>query len=132
MKHITTIENLRNAIQQLEVERATSASLLKEQFRQTCESFKPVNLLFSVVRGALSTPHLIDDTFVTVVGLAAGSLTRKIVVGKSDNNLLEKIGKIMGNGITNLVAQHPETIKAIGRYIFSFFSTKREANSDNQ
>jgi len=132
MKIITSTDTLRSAIQLLEVERTTSGELFKEQFFQTYESFKPVNLLRGVVKDILSAPHLTEDVLGATVGLAAGYLTKKIIVGKSDDNIRNLVGSVLGNGVTNLVAQHPEMIKAIFRYIISIFSTKTEENTDNQ
>lgn len=132
MKNITSTDNLRDAIQLLEVERTTSGELFKEQFFQTYESFKPVNLLRGVVKDILTTPQLTDDVLGATVGLAAGYLTKKIIVGKSTDEIRILVGSVLGNGVTNLVAQHPETIKAIFRYIISIFSTNKKEHSDNQ
>jgi len=129
MEKITSTNNLRNAILLLEAERAESGALLKENFYQTYERFKPVNLIRSAVRDVISAPQLTDDVLGATVGLAAGYLTKKVIGGKEDGTR-RLIGSILGNGVTNLVAQHPESIKSIGKFVVSIFSQK-STNSEN-
>lgn len=123
MEKITSTNNLRNAILLLEAERADSGALLKEKFNQTYESFKPVNLLRSAVKDMVSTPQLTDNVLGATVGLAAGYLTKKVIGGKDDGTR-QLVGSILGNSVTNMVAQHPESIKSFGKFVFSLFSPK--------
>jgi hypothetical protein len=54
MQNITSIAELKNAIQLLEVKQADKGQLLKEQFFLTFESLKPANLLRSTVNDIAS------------------------------------------------------------------------------
>ncbi|MFA6923483.1 MAG: hypothetical protein WC223_04435 [Bacteroidales bacterium] len=129
MQEITTISGLKNAIQLLEVEQAANEHLLKEQFHHTYESLKPVNILKSTLHDIASSPYLINNILGTTTGLATGYLTKKIAVGSSKNIFRKLIGSVLQFGVTNVVAQHPDTIKSIAQFIFQNIFNKKETNS---
>jgi len=129
MGNITSSIGLKNNIQLLEIEQAILGQQLKEQFFITYESFKPANLLRNTFREVISSPHLIDDILGTAVGLATGFVSKKIVIGASGNLIRKLLGSITQLGVTTVVAQHPDTIKSIGQFIFQhiFRNKKTEA-----
>ena len=129
MGNITSSIGLKNNIQLLEIEQAILGQQLKEQFFITYESFKPANLLRNTFREVISSPHLIDDILGTAVGLATGFVSKKIVIGASGNLIRRLLGSITQLGVTTVVAQHPDTIKSIGQFIFQhiFRNKKTEA-----
>jgi hypothetical protein len=126
MQNITSIAGLRDAIQLLEIERAKKGILLKEQFYLTYESLKPVNLLKNTLKEIFLSPNLIDNFLGTIIGLGSGYLSKKIVVGGSGNIIKKLLGSILQFGVTNMVAQHPDGIKALGQLIFQRIFSKRE------
>lgn len=130
MQNITSLEELRNGIEFLEAEQAVKAQVLKEQFFLTYESLKPINLLRSSMKEMVSSPDLIDDLLGTVTGLLTGFLSKKILVGKSGNLIRKLIGSIMQFGVTNVVSQHPDIIKSIGKFIVSLLFRKKESESE--
>jgi hypothetical protein len=125
MENITSTAGLKNAIQLLEVEQALNGQLLKEQFYFIYESFKPVNLLKSTLKDITSSPFLIDNILGTAMGLATGSLSKKMFIGASGNMFRKLIGSILQVGITNVVARHPDTIKSFGQFIFQHILRKK-------
>ena len=129
MENITSSADLKNSIQLLIIEQAILGQQLKEQFFITYESFKPANLLRNTFREVISSPHLIDDILGTAVGLATGFVSKKIVIGASGNLIRKLLGSITQLGVTTVVAQHPDTIKSIGQFIFQhiFRNKKTEA-----
>jgi len=126
MENITTAIELKNAIQRLKVEQAISGQLLKEQFYFAYESIKPVNLIRNTLHEVVSSPHLIDNILGLAVGLASGYVSRIAVVGFSGNLIKKLFGSVLQLGVTNTVAQHPDTIKSIGQYIFQHILRKKE------
>ncbi len=125
MENITSTAGLKNAIQLLEVEQALNGQLLKEQFYFIYESFKPVNLLKSTLKDITSSPFLIDNILGTAMGLATGSLSKKIFIGASGNIIRRLIGSVLQLGVTNVVARHPDTIKSFGQFIFQHILRKK-------
>ena len=131
MQKITPTDELKNAIQLLEVEQAANWQLLKEQLHLSFESLKPVNILKSTLKEVASSPYLIDNIIGNAVGLATGYLSKKIVIGASGNIFRKLFGFVLQFGVTNFVAQHPDAIKSIGQFILQHVFQKKEMNSEN-
>jgi len=131
MQKITPTDELKNAIQLLEVEQAAKWQVLKEQFHLSYESLKPVNLFKSTLNEVASSPYLIDNIIGNAVGLATGYLSKKIVIGASGNIFRKLFGFILQFGVTNFVAQHPDAIKSIGQFILQHIFRRKEMNSEN-
>jgi len=130
MQNITSIAELKNAIQILEVEQNLQGKLLKEHFLLAYESLKPVNLLKSTMNDITKSPYLVDNIIGTAIGLATGYLSKKIFIGASANKIRKLIGSIMQYGITNVVAQNSDAIKSFGRSLFQQFFHKKEKNTE--
>jgi hypothetical protein len=130
MQNITSIAELKNAIQLSEAEHTLKGKLVKEQFYLTYESFKPVNLLTNTLNDIAKSPYLVDNILGTAMGLATGYLSKKVFIGASGNKFKRLIGTILQFGITNVVAQNSETIKSFGRSLFQHFSRKKEINPE--
>jgi hypothetical protein len=130
MQNITSIIELKDAIQLLEVEQAIKRQLLKEQFRITHESLKPINILRSTVKDIISSPSLPGNILGATIGLASGYLTKKIAVGFSGNIFRKLFGSLLQFGVTNVVAQHPDAIKSFGKFIIQHLAQKKETNTN--
>jgi F0F1-type ATP synthase assembly protein I len=130
MQEITSIAGLRNAILQLESEQEISKQLLKEQFYITYENLKPIALLKSAIKDISSSPYLVDNLSGTLMGLASGYLTKKMVVGSSGNLIRKLIGSVLQFGVTNVVAQHSNIITSVGKAVLQHFIPKNESNPD--
>jgi len=130
MQNITTSDDLKNAIQLLEVEQTLKGTQLKEQFFLTYESFKPVNLITSTLSDIAKSPFLIENILGTVMGLATGYMSKTLFIGSSGNKLRKLLGTVLQFGITNVVAQNSDTIKSFGRSLFHNIFHKREKNTE--
>ena len=129
MQNITSTISLKNRIQALEIEQVAMGQLLKDQLSLTYESLKPVNLLKGALNDISSSPYLIDNILGTAMGIASGFLTNKVFVGRSGSLIRNLLGSILQFGVTNVVAQHPGTIKSLGQVIMQYFLHKRVPNS---
>ena len=129
MQEINSETDLNVAIFQLEIKQAEEAKLLKEQFFQTYESIKPANLFRNTMNDVASSPYLIDNIIGTAIGLGTGYISRKIIIGASGNIFKRLFGSVIQFGITNIVAQHPNTVKSIGEFIFNHVIHKKEMNA---
>jgi hypothetical protein len=130
MQNISSTTGLRNAIQLLEVDQGIKGQLLKDQFYIVYESLKPVNFLKNTLHDISSSPNLIDNILGTSMGIASGFLTNKIFVGRSGSIIRNLLGSVLQFGVTNVVAQHPETIKSLGEVIMQFILRKKGVNSE--
>jgi hypothetical protein len=130
MQNIISVATLKNAIQLLEVEQGVKGQLLKDQFYLTYESLRPVNLLKHALHDISSSPYLIDNILSTAVGIVSGFLTNKIFIGRSGSMVRNLLGSILQFGVTNVVAQHPETIKSLGDVIMQFILPRKGVKSE--
>jgi len=129
MQTITSITDLKTAIQVLEFEQEIKKQKLNDQLLLIHESLKPVNLIKSTLSEVASSPYLIDNMLGASVGLASGYLSRKLVVSGSHNIFRKLLGSVIQFGVTNVVAQNTDPIKSIGQYIFQHFLRKKENKS---
>jgi hypothetical protein len=68
----------------------------------------------------------------SAIGVASGFLTRKVFVGSSGNLIRKLLGSIIQFGVTNVVAQHPESVKSLGQVILKFLLPRKGTNSIKQ
>lgn len=106
MKTITSVEELKDAIQLLEFDRAIKEQVLKEQIAFAFESLKPANLIKSTMHEITSSPYLLENILGTAVGLVSGFISKKIATGRSGNLIRNILGTILQFGVTNTVARH--------------------------
>ncbi len=132
MASITNSIELKGAIAMLEVEQLIKGQELREQFHITVESLKPVNFIENTIREVSSSPFIGKSLLGTAFGMAAGFLTKKVSVGKSGNVFRNLMGMFLEHGITNLIAQHPETIKKFGAFLFEKIQNKRESMDEEK
>jgi hypothetical protein len=119
---------LKIEIQRLENELLLKGQLLKDQFKQTYLIFKPASLIKNTLKDITSSPYLLENILVSILGLASGYVTRKIVTGRSSNIFRKMIGSVVQFGVTNLVALHPEAVTSLSQSIIHRINGKKEAN----
>jgi hypothetical protein len=115
---INSESTLKLAILQLEERQKKEGEMLKSQFHIVYESLKPVNLIRSTLKEASSSPELKTDLVNTSIGVAAGYVSKLLVQGLSANPLRKLLGSLFMFGVTNLVNNNPETVKAIRNKVF--------------
>jgi hypothetical protein len=130
MQTISSISELKNAIQLLESEQTIKGQVLKKQFLLVYESFKPVNIITSTLNDIAKSPFLIDNMAGTAIGLFSGFLTKKIFIGNSGGIIRKLLGSLLQFGVTNVVAQNSGLIKSLGQFIFQRLISKNEEISE--
>jgi hypothetical protein len=130
MKKISPTVQLSEAILLLEADHAIKGQILKDQFLVTYESLKPINLIKSTLKEIATSPIIGDNVLGSIMGLATGYLSKKIVVGGSANPFRKLFGTLLQFGIANTVAKHPEIIRMVGQYIAQFIRHRNEFNSE--
>jgi len=129
MEPITSTAGLKMAIQRLEVEQELKRQNLQDQFYDTVENLKPINILKRAINHMSDSPFLIENILGNAVGLIFGFISKKIVIGTSANIFRKLIGSIVQISISNSVKQHPETIKSIVQFIFQHLFRQKAMNS---
>jgi len=125
MENMTSTARLKEAIELLEDEQTVKWQRLKEQFYTAYETLKPVNLFKSTLNDITSSPYLIDNIIGTTLSLATGYFSKRMIVGTSVNRVRKLFGAIMQFGVTNVMAQHADTIRSFGRYFLKHIFHKK-------
>jgi hypothetical protein len=110
MEKIRTVSELKNAIKQLEYEQSVQLLLLKEEFHIVCEKLKPVNIIKDTLKD--SVPDIKTSITNSFLGVASGLLTRKIILGKTNNPITRTLGLILEKFVSSKVAKNADRIKS--------------------
>ena len=126
MQKITSTAGLKEAIQLLEAEKVANGKLLKEQFVNTYESFKPVSLIRNTLHDISSSPNLIENILGTALGLGAGYLSRTILPGVTAMKFGKLLSPVLQLGVTNFVTKQSGNIRSMGEVaLLRLFRKKR-------
>lgn len=125
MQSITTAAELKNAIQQLEVKQAGEFKLMKEEFEDTYENLKLINIIKNTFKQAASAPDLKTDIINTAIGLSTGFVAKKLMLGKTLNPFSKLLGVIVELAVANKVTKNATGIKTIGSMIFKKIFNKQ-------
>jgi len=117
---------LKEAIKLLKEKQTLELELVKEQLYITYESFKPINVVKNTLQEIGTSPDLRNGIVSNVIGLAAGYLSKKVLVGTSGNPLKKVMGYLLQIAIGNVVAKHSDGIKEKGESIIRHFFAKKD------
>lgn len=112
MKNYISDEEVKLKIEELEQKQARELEALKAQLRTTYNGIQPLNLIKSTLNDIVKTPDIQDSLLNTGIGLTAGYLAKKMAFGKSNTITKAVLGDLFQVGVANLVAKHPDKIKA--------------------
>jgi hypothetical protein len=104
-------DKLKESIRLLEFRQVEEGKILKEQFKLTYESLKPVNLIKSTLKELAGTSELKINLFETIVSILTGYLTKKILIRSKSNIFMKMLGVLLQFGVTNVVANNAESIR---------------------
>ncbi|MDD2412662.1 MAG: hypothetical protein RBS19_02535 [Bacteroidales bacterium] len=112
MKKPNPISQLQEKILLLEAKQQNDKVLLKEQFKLSFESLKPLNLVKDAFNELTNLSGFGGETLGTSLGIAAGYFSKKIVVGSSKNPFKKILGSIVQAGVTSYVMNNTDQIKS--------------------
>ena len=108
MKNKNIRADLKDRIRLLEEKQTEELTILREQFYETYESLKPVNLIKKAFHDIVGSTELKNDLLSSVVGLIVGYISKKIVIGSSDNIFKKILGSILEFVVANFVRNKAE------------------------
>ena len=132
MDNITSMDELKNAIQLLEVEQSEKLQQLKKQSLLSIEIIKPLNLFKNAVKDIVKSPRLLDNMLNTGVGLATGLITKRIFIGASASIFRKLLGTVLQLGITEAATKNSDIIKSVGRFALHKIFIKKGLKSENR
>lgn len=115
---INNTADLRAAITLLEVDAAVKKRILIEQYHTTTESLRPANLIKNAFNKIVDSNDITNRVIGTSVGLGAGILSKKLLIGKSTNIFKRIFGMVIELAVASVVSKNAEGIKEKGVEIF--------------
>jgi hypothetical protein len=123
----SAVDSLKESIRMLEIRQAEEGKILKEQFKITYESLKPVNLIKSSMKELVNSTEIKNSLFEAIVSVVSGYLTKKFIVRSKSNIFMKLLGVLLQFGVTNVVSKNSETIRTfIFDLIQRFFTAEEE------
>lgn len=129
MQKITSQSALKLAILQLEQRQEEEGKILKEQFKLTYNSLKPANILMGAIKDLSSSTLLKDNILNSSVGLGAGYASKMLFQGIVSSPIKKILGSALMFGVTKLVSNNPDFIKALEMGFLKIFGTKSKFKS---
>lgn len=126
MSKQSAVDSLKESIRLLELRQAEEGRLLKEQFRITYESLKPVNLIKSSILELTSSTEVKNNLFESLLAVISAYLSKNIIT--SNSNIFMKIFRVFAHfGLSNLIINNAESIRIyLSNLLSSFFTPKEE------
>lgn len=125
MLKITTAADLKKAIQELEYKQANEWSLLKSEITQTYSNFTPLSLLKNTFREVTAATDFKDNLLGSVIGLAAGYLSKGLIGGGSPKAIRNIAGSLLQVEVSTVIARNFSRIKSITSNITKLFRRKK-------
>lgn len=126
MESIKNITELNAAILVLQNKQAEQALLIKEQYKITYESLRPVNLIKNTSKELVIASDFKDDLLNTSLGLVSGYLSKKVAIGTTNNPFKQILGSFLQMGVSNVVSKNADDIRATFMGIVSAIFSKKE------
>lgn len=121
---IKNISQLRSAIALYEVDVEVKRKILVDQYHAAIESLRPANIVKGAINKIIETPDIVDKVVGTAAGFGAGILTKKLLIGKSDNIFKKLFGTVIEIAVAGTVSKNATTIKEKGIELFNKLTKK--------
>jgi len=128
-KSIHNAEQLKQAIADLELKKTADELAIKDEFHELYESYRPANVLKNTLTEVSASPKFRHNLLNVAIGLGAGYLSQKLVVGRSAGLLKRVAGTALQFGVTTLFAKRgaenengEATVKKSGNLFKRIFS----------
>ena len=126
----SAVDSLKESIRLLEIRQVEEGQALKEQFKITYESLKPLNLIKSSLNELTSSVEIKNSLFETIVSILTGYLTKKMMVSSKSNPFMKILGALLQFGVTSIVAKNAESIRNYIMSIIDRFMQPEEQEED--
>lgn len=99
------IQSLDRMISSLENQRKNEFNDLKDQFLETGDHFRPINILNQTIKDLGESPVLKTNLFETLISVTGGYASRKMIMGKSSSFIKIILGYILQYSATNFISK---------------------------
>jgi hypothetical protein len=128
MKNVTSLIELKESIILLEIQQTYEGKLLKQQFKTTYQNLRPVNLIKDTFKELVGAPDFKGNLVDTALSIAAGYLSKKVIIGGTHNPIKQLLGTVLQMGVTGIVAKNADGIKSTAMNLIQHFIKKNYLN----
>ena len=129
---ITNVIELKAAIAALEQKKVIQEAILKKQYHDTIDHYRPTNLIKSVFNNILEPGETGNTLLKAAGGIGAGFLAKNLLVGGAATSFIGKIASgAIKLGATNTVFNNSDKIFAWGKSIYKNLFTKNHSHNNN-
>jgi hypothetical protein len=111
MKKIHNTIELKREITELEIKKDAEELILKDRFKEMYDTYNPTNIIKNTIEEVVASPKFRHNLLNVAIGLGAGYLSKKLVVGRSAGLLKRAAGMALQYGITALVAKKAQDVE---------------------
>jgi alanine dehydrogenase len=111
-------EVLHNTIRELKRKQQYELVLVKEQLHHVYESIKPINIIRNTLHDVSASSQVKSDIVDNAVSLTAGYISKRVVVGNSQNPMRKIAGRLAQFAITTLLSKYAGPIRLAGQHLF--------------
>lgn len=104
MKKVSSNEELDAAIIRLKAQKDRDFEVLKSQMSISYEELRPSKIVKRIIVDLKEEPEVKDNILGSVVSLATGYLTKRLLIGKSNSFLKSVMGYLVQIGATKIVS----------------------------
>ncbi|WP_445722377.1 hypothetical protein [Flavobacterium sp.] len=105
MKTVNQNQVLNEKIEVLRMKQSKDFEVLKSQFHITLESMKPINLVKETIDDFKNSKEIKSSLLESTLGIAAGYVTRKMIVGKSSSMIKKTAATIIQYLVSNFITK---------------------------
>lgn len=119
-------ELLREAVARLELQQTEQGKELRKVLHQAYDGLQPSTIVANMVEELTTSDKFTDMVMGSSVGLAVGFVSKKLIVGTSNNPIRQLVGSGVMLTVANLLAHHPDTLKRMGKRVFDMLKSNKK------
>lgn len=134
MGNINNTTELQARIIELQAQGEEESIALRAELSVVMENVNPVHLLANGLKEIIASPEVKNELFSLTLGMSAGYIAKKIVIGNSENPLQQIAGNVVGMVVSNNVADNSDKIRSTALLFLNnfLFKKKTKESSSNQ
>jgi len=117
--NITNAANLKQAISLLQNKRQAQKKQIAADATVIYQSIQPINIIKNTINKLIATPAINNNALDMLMGVGAGMVSKKLILGKSASIIKKVLGGVIEFGVSNIIASNATPIKSFGIALFS-------------
>ncbi len=124
--------DLQARISVLQIQAMEERLALKEEVKEIINNINPIKLITHGLKEIITSEEMKEGLFSLTMGMSAGYVAKKIVIGNSENAIQHIAGNVVGMVVSKNVAMHSDQIRSAGMLILKgiFTSSKTKTSEE--